>query len=287
MAIYLTGSPLAALVSFVVGGWLNEMYGWRLTFFLMGILGLLLAVVVKLTLVEPRSGASSVLVQSRAHPPMRIVLNTLWRQRSCRHLSISLILLYTMSLGLAPWYAAFMIRSHAMSTTELGVWLGLIFGLGGATGTLLGGYVAGRWFGGNERGAMRMCALSVAALVPCFAAFLLLPHKHQALIALIPLIAVFNLFLGPTYAFMQRLVAVEMRATMLAVVMLLANVIGMGVGPQVVGVLSDVLTPALGTDALRYAMLSMTGVALWGGYHFWKVGESVDQDLQMSAQTER
>jgi predicted MFS family arabinose efflux permease len=284
MAIYLTGSPLAALVSFVVGGWLNEIYGWRLTFFIMGIPGLLLAAVIKFTLIEPRQGAGDERARARESPSMRLVLSTLWRRRSCRHLSIALILIYTMSLGLAPWYAAFMIRSHAMNTAELGVWFGLIFGVGGAAGTLLGGYSASRWFGGNERGAMRLCAVTVVALVPCFAAFLLVPHKHQALIALVPLIAVFNLFLGPAYALMQRLVAAEMRATALAVVMLLANVIGMGIGPQVVGISSDLLTPTLGTDGLRYAMLFISLVAVWGGYHFWRVGESVGQDLCMQGE---
>ena len=65
-------------------------------------------------------------------PRMVDVLRTLWRQRASRHLSIALILLCTMGLGLGPWYAAFMIRSHGMDTTELGIWLGLILGIGGS-----------------------------------------------------------------------------------------------------------------------------------------------------------
>ena len=189
------------------------------------------------------------------------------------------ILLYTMGLGMAPWYAAFMMRSHGMGTAELGVWLGLIFGLAGIAGILIGGYVASRWFTGNERGQMRMSALTVATLVPWFVAFLTLPQKHQALIALIPLVMVFLVFMGPTYALMQRLVADEMRATMMAVMMLLVNLIGMGIGPQVVGILSDMLMPALGRDSLRYAMLIMSFVALWSAYHFWRVGRTVQEDL--------
>jgi MFS family permease len=105
------------------------------------------------------------------------------------------------------------------------------------------------------------------------------PWKYQALVTLIPLIVVFSFFLGPTYALMQRLVADEMRATTMAVVMLLANLIGMGVGPQVVGLLSDALVPVAGIDSLRYAMVAMSGVALLSAFHFWRVGSTVREDL--------
>ena len=281
MAIYISGGSLSSLVSLILGGWLNELYGWRMTFFLMGIPGLLLAVLVKLTLIEPRAQVNSPRAQERPFPSMRTVLITMWRQRSCRHLTVAITLAYTMGLGLGPWYAAFMMRSHGLGTRELGLWLGLIFSLGNMAGILIGGYVAGRWFADNERAQMRVSAVTFASLVPFFAAFLTLPEKHQALFALIPLVIVWGFFLGPAYALMSRLVADEMRATMMAVVMLLANLIGMGIGPQVVGILSDLLMPLLGTDSLRYAMLIMSFVALWAGYHFWRVGRTVREDLAM------
>lgn len=279
MAIYIAGSPLSSLVSFIVGGWLNDLYGWRMTFFLMGIPGLILAIVIRVTIIEPRTQINSLRLQERLAPSVQTVFTTLWRQRSCRHLSIALILLYMMALGLGPWYAAFMMRIHGMGTTELGVWLGLILSLGGIAGVLTGGYVASRWFADDERGQMRMSAMTIAAVVPCFVAFLTLPQKYQALLTLIPLMFVLSIFLGPTYALMQRLVTDEMRATMMAVVMFLANLIGLGVGPQLVGILSDSLMPVAGTDSLRYAMLMMSFVALWAAWHFWRVGQTVKDDL--------
>jgi hypothetical protein len=121
--------------------------------------------------------------------------------------------------------------------------------------------------------------VTITALVPCFGLFLLLPGKYQALTALAPLITLFYVYMGPTFALLQRLVADEIRATTLAVVFLLANLIGMGIGPQVVGVLSDALRPTLGSDSLRYAMLAMSLVSLWAAYHFWQVGRTVRQDL--------
>lgn len=284
MAVYSSGNSLSALLAYVAGGWLNEHYGWRIAFLLAGSLGVLSAIIFKLTITEPRVRVSAARTQDRASPSMQAVMATLWRQRSLRHLSIALILLYTVGLGLGPWQAAFMMRQYGMGTAELGLWLGLICGAAGVGGALLGGYAASRFFADNERSQMRMSALAVAAILPCFWAFLTLPQKHQALLALIPLMMVFAVFLGPTYALMQRLVADGMRATIMAAVMLLANLIGMGLGPQLVGILSDVLQPTLGSDALRYAMLSLSFVSLGAACHFWRAGQSIQQDLSTIAQ---
>jgi MFS family permease len=278
MAVYMMGSPLAALLSYVAGGWLNELYGWRLTFFIMGIPGLILALLFKLTVAEPRAAGADQSPERRI-VPVRTVFTFLWRQRSLRHLAIALILLYTMSLGLGPWYAAFMMRSHGMQTGELGLWLGLIFSCGGALSVLLGGYLANKWFLGDEPGQMRLSAVAVTSLVPCFVAFLLVPGRYQALSALAPLMIGLYVFTGPTYALMQRLVPDDMRATMMSVVMFLANLIGMGTGPQIVGALSDLWAPVAGPDSLRYAMLTTSFVAFGAAYNFWRAARTIREDL--------
>jgi MFS family permease len=277
MAIYWLSNPLSVLISFIAGGWLNERYGWRVTFFLMGVPGLLLAVIVKMTVIELRINKEENTRQTVQ--PMIDVLVILWRQRSSRHLILAIILFWTMSLGLGPWYAAFLMRSHGMGSAELGLWLGLIFGISGTVGIALGGYVAARWFFDNEKRQMHLSAITVTSVVPCFVLFLILPQKHEALAALIPFTVAFNFFLGPTFALMQRLVPNQMRATTLAVVLLLANLIGMGLGPQIVGMGSDLLIPYVGHESLRYAMLSMSFVALWSAYHFWKAGGTIARDL--------
>jgi MFS family permease len=283
MAIYMLGSPIAALLSFVVGGWLNELYGWRVAFFVMGAPALLVAAVVKLTVREPRASASEPRLRTQRVPRMTEVAGVMWTQRSLRHLILATILLLTMGLGMAPWYAAFMMRTHGMGTAELGVWLGAIFGLGGIAGTLLGGYVSIRWFADNEQRQLRMSALMSASLLPCFVLFLMHPEKACSMASLAWLVLSFSFYVGPTFALMQRLVPEEMRATLLATVMLLANLIGMGIGPQIVGMLSDALMPTLGSDSLRYAMLIVSGLAVWAAYHFWCVGRTVQEDLSTRA----
>jgi MFS family permease len=278
MTIYWTSGPIAAVTSYVLGGWLNDQVGWRMTFFLMGIPGLVVAGLVFLTLRDPRTSVTGKIVLPPS-PPIRAVASLLWRKRSARHLTIALTLLYTLSFGLSPWYAAFLIRSHGFTTGELGIRLGLIIGASGLAGILFGGFIAVRYFSENERGQMRCTAVAMATLLPCFVAFLLVPTPNGALVALFPLMMIFNFFFAPTYALLQRLVPDAMRATAMSVVLLAANLIGMGIGPQLVGILSDLFKPTMGTDSLRYAMLALSTVAIWSAWHFWQVGRTVERDL--------
>jgi MFS family permease len=282
MAIYLTGSPIAALVSFVLGGWLSERYGWRATFFLMGIPGLILAVIFKLTIKDPRSIARDGRFGRPTATPMKVVLTVLWRTRALRHLCMALILIYALGSGLSSWFGAFLARSHAMGMREAGLWLGLILSLGGTAGILAGGYLSTSRFAGGDRNQMRLSSLSAVLLVPSYAAFLLLPQKIPALLALIATVVCIFFSQGPAYALMQRLVPDRMRATTMGVVMLLVNLIGTGLGPQLVGMMSDSLRPWLGDSSLRWAMFAISWVALWAAYHFHRSAQTVEEDLAMS-----
>lgn len=278
MAVYLLGAPLAWLVSFAAGGWLNAHYGWRMTFFLMGIPGLIVAAIVIATIREPRATINKA-VPRKPLPTKKEVLGALVNQGSLRNLVAGIILTFTAQIGLIPWYAAFMVRSHGATVQELGLWLGPIFGISGTLGLIGGAYVVDRWLSTDEARQLRWIAMVTALLLPCFVIFLLLPNKHAALLALIPIVAGANCVLGPAFTLMQRLVVDEMRATTLSVVMLFANLIGMGIGSQGVGVLSDMLAPVAGLDSLRYAMLVASLLTAWSAWHFLRSGRTVKADL--------
>lgn len=283
ISIYMLANPLSILLSFVFGGWLATRYGWRLTFFLMGFPALLIAVVVKLTVRDPRRSKNADSKTVARLPRLDRVVVDLWRRQVTRHLTLAIILLLTMGAGLGPWYATFLTRYHGLSTSSLGLWLGLIFSMGGLAGISLGGYLSTSRFADDEPGQMKVTALAVACLCPAFLLFLLLRPTAAALGALAVLWTLFNFFIGPTFTLLQRLVPPDTRATSLALVMMFANLIGMGLGPQIVGVLSDLFKPALGLQSLRYAMLTLSVVALWAAWHFWCVGRCVRADLEAAA----
>jgi len=265
------------LISFIGGGWISDRYGWRAAFFVLGLPGLLLAVLVKATLKDPRAGATAANREHADAPEFRAVLHTLWKQGSTRHLSFAIILLFTLGFGLAPWYGAFLIRTHGMTSAQLGLWMGLILGVGGIVGIWGGGYLTARCFPEDECSQMRLSAVTIVALVPLYVIFLLVPHRHWALAAFVPLVTIFNVFSAPAFALLQRLVPDNTRATTLAVVMLLVNLVGMGAGPQLVGILSDAFLPRFGADSLRYAMLVTSLLAPWAAFHFWRTGDALSQ----------
>lgn len=278
MSIYWLGGPVSALIAFSMGGWLSDMYGWRVTFFLFGVPGLLIAVLVWATVVDPRATVVAAGAAARKGQFIGLVRN-LWRHRASRDLNISVVLLFTMGLGLNPWYAAFLIRSHAMSMTDVGIVLGLTFGVGGIGGVLLSARLAGRKFAGNDQKQLRWCSLVAGSMGPIFIIFLFAPNKYLAVSSIIPYMFAFYYLLGPIFSLMQRLVPDDVRATSMSVVMLLANLIGMGVGPQIVGVVSDVFRPLFGADSLRIGMLLMSFTSLWASFHLWRAGSTIREGL--------
>lgn len=287
MAVYLSASSITALVSFSLGGWLAEQVGWRMTFLIMGVPGLLLAILVKLTVIEPRARPAKPAVQDQpgiSAPRARLgdVIKLIVRQPSLCRLSIAIILMFVMSQGLGPWYAAYLMRAHEIGSAELGLWLALIFGLGAIAGLSAGAFLAGRWFT-DERVQLRITALTLVLVLPLVALFVFAPGKELALFALAAMTITLSSFLPPVYALLQRLAPDDMRATILSVVMLFANLIGMGLGPLAVGGISDWLQPSFGLDGLRYGLVVLANAALLSGLFFWRASQTVHIDLATRA----
>ncbi len=278
MAIYWLSGPLAALIGFIAGGWLSMKVGWREAFCIAGVLGLVAGVLLKFTVIEPRRPTlQNAATQSNLN--LIRVLATLWHSRSVRYLVFAFILLMTSWVGVGSWEASFLVRSHNIGVDEAGIWLGLIYGAGGLVGILLGGYVASRWLTHDEERQVRLSALMIVLQIPFYAAFLLLGSTSAAALALLPVEIMCFFYFGPIFALMQRLVVDQMRARTLAVVMLLGNLLGLGLGPQLVGLLSDHLHERFGNDSLRYAMLVVSLMAVGAAGFFWKVAHTVRHDL--------
>lgn len=284
MSVYLAGSYVAALMTYVTGGWLLETWGWRLTMALMAVPCILLALILHFTIKDPRTvGVQSPDERwgSRRDPPqLTEVLTDLWKIKSLRNLTCCLVLLYMLGHGLAPWYGAFLIRTHGLSAVELGITMGLIIGLGGLIGTLTGGFVGGgRWIK-SERRQVEFCAILIVAMFPLYIGFLLLSGRFPALTSFFFVIVIFTSVFAPAYSIIQQLVANRARATTMAAIMLLANLIGMGMGPQLVGTLSDVFSANHLNHGLRYSMLTLAGVSLAAAHFMWQVRSTISNDLR-------
>jgi predicted MFS family arabinose efflux permease len=253
------------LIAFVAGGLISEHFGWRWAFVLVGAPGLLLAGVLALTLREPPRGWSDGTTPLAAPKlPLLGALRELWRITSFRWIIVASSLHAFATLGVNSFMPLFLARSHAMGQAQIGVWLGPISGISGMAGTLLGGYLADRWAGGDagRRGAIRVCAVSVVASVPFSLVTYLHPSATLALAAYAPAMLLGVMYLGPALTTIQELAGPRMRAVSVSVFYLFNNLLGLGAGAWVTGVISDGLAQRVGNDALRYSLCIMVAVNL-------------------------
>ena len=280
LGFYSMGVSIGILFGFLAGGWLNEYFGWRVAFVVVGAPGILLAIILRMTLAEPVRGLNEQRMDSNVPVPLLQVLALLWSRRAFRHMAFAAALNAFAGYSTSNWTASFMIRSHGMSTGELGTWLALTIGLGGAIGVFCGGLIADRLARRDQRWYMWLPALTGFICVPFMIMVYLAPGPYAALaLGIVPGI-LFNVYLGNTIATTHGLVGLRMRALSSAILFLVLNVIGLGLGPWTTGMLSDYLQPTLGSESLRYAMLYvLPAVMFWSAWHFFLAARTLRADL--------
>ena len=281
LAFYSMGINFGILFGFLAGGWLNEFFDWRVAFFVVGAPGIVVALFVRYTLREPIRGLMEDRQDVATDTPFPEVLKLLWSRLSFRHLAIGGALNAFAGYSSSNWTASFMIRSHDMSTGELGTWLALIMGVGGAFGVFWGSYIAERLAKFDVRWYMWMPTITGMICVPFMIATYVVEGAYTALIVSIVPGILFNVYLGNSLAMTHALVGLRMRAVASASLFFLINLIGMGLGPWGVGLLSDMLSVELGNESLRYAMLYLLPAAMgWSAVHFLLASRTLQKDLE-------
>ena len=280
IGFYSMGVSVGILFGFLAGGWLNEFFGWRVAFLVVGAPGILLAVVVRMSIPEPIRGLTEKRQVSNQAVPLGQVVSVLWSRRSFRHLAMGAGLNAFAGYSISNWTASFMIRSHGMTTGELGTWLSMTIGLGGAVGVFCGGLLADRLAPRDQRWYAWLPALAGFICLPFMTAVYLVANPYTALLMGVVPGILFNVYLGNTIATTHSLVGLRMRALSSAILFLVINTIGLGLGPWSIGLLSDYLEPQLGAESLRYAMLYLLpAVMFWSACHFYLASRTLRRDL--------
>ena len=279
LGIYSLGIPFGILFGFIAGGWLNEFFGWRVAFFIVGVPGLLLAILVRFTLREPPRGMAEGRVADEEQPTIMETFRFLWSKRSFRHMAVGGGLTAFVGYGVITWVPSFLIRSYGMSTGDVGTYLGLILGIPGGIGIALGGYLADRFGARDTRWFLWIVSVALIASTPLFFGVYLSSTAFASLMFLILPILLGNFYQATTFSQTQGLVSLRMRSVAAAVLLFILNMIGLGAGPQAVGILSDILQPSYGDESLRYALLILSTVQIWAAYHYYQAGKSLKDDL--------
>jgi predicted MFS family arabinose efflux permease len=280
LSIYATGVYIGAMIAFLAGGYIREHFGWRLVFLLVGLPGIPLALLVRMTVRELPRGFSESQPADTREVGTGEVIRFLLSRRSFLYIAAGASCQSLGGYAILSWGPAFLERVHQMGAVEIGTWLGLSVGLGGTAGAYLGGRLADRLGARNECWYMRLPAIQALLGVPFVAGFLLLDSAELALVSFFPFYFVANMYIGPMLAMTQGLVKLRMRATASAILLFILNMVGLGAGSLVVGLLNDQLAGRFGTEAIRYSLLAVALVGGLASVFFLQASRTLRQDLR-------
>lgn len=281
LGVYALGIPIGIMFGLFAGGAIADNYGWRLAFFVVGVPGLLLSVVVFLTVKEPPRGHADGIGSETEQPKATIVevFRYLVARRSFVHIATGGGLTAFVGYGLITWAPTFFVRSHEMSLTEAGFWLGLVLGIPGGLGIVAGGWLSDRFGNRDTRWYLWVVAVALVIAVPFSLMAFFVDSWWISLLCLSVPVMLGNFYQGTTFAQTQGLAPVHMRAVAAAVLLFILNFIGFVFGPPAVGILSDLLVTSFEQDALRYSLFTWGFVNLWAAFHYWRAGFHLAGDL--------
>ena len=282
LALYACGIYTGVGLGFWLGGWINDAFGWRTAFMVIGLPGLLMAPVVRLTVREPVRGMSDHTAAADRTYTLGETWRFLTRLPSGRRISLGGAFQAFVGYGLAAWIPAFFIRLHGMTTGELGLWLSWITGIGGAIGAFLGGWLADRWMKRQPKARAHISLIGALCSIPFIIGALTLEDTTLALLCFFPANVFGTMWLGPAGSIVQDLAPPAMRTTALALFIFILTMIGLSAGPQTVGILNDLIgTP----DAIRYSLLWVAiSTSLLSAVFFWLTSKNLEQDLEARQQ---
>jgi MFS family permease len=283
-SIFALAVPIGTSIGAAIGGWGTQHLGWRATFYLVGFPGVFLALLVRMTIIEPPRGYADFggqIVEKKKAPPVSEVLWFMFRRPSFVHLSLAA------ALHSVVWYAsgafnnAFFQRSHGMSALQAGGWISLFSAIGGL-GTFFGGYMADRLSKrqNDRRWYMWIPGIATLLCVP----FQFVAYLSGNLTLVLPMFGAMTfmaaVFFGPSFAMTQAIATLRMRSVATSLLLLVQTLIGQGIGPWLAGFISDELGPSMGRGSLRYSLVIVGLVNVWAALHYLIGARTLRNDLE-------
>ena len=262
LSILVMGGPLGSMVAFAAGGWLADLYGWRTAFVCFGAPGLVLALLIRTTLREPKRGAFDTRAGAAAGATDEVGDSVPFVKAVRFLISVPSIRGFVLASGLNTvgiyavlvWSVPYMTRVHTLPTGEAGIRLAIASGLFTALGTLTAGPIADRLAMRDMRWLAWLPALTSALALPFGLGFAFASDGAWASGLLAPASFLVGMYFGPVFSAVQTLAAPQTRALAAALITTTNNILGLGVAPPLVGWLNDIGAASYGVEAIRYSL---------------------------------
>lgn len=273
VSLLFMSSGAGIILSYWIGGFLTAHYGWRTTFLIAGLPGLAVALAILFTVREPKRGAMDESAARPAAPSLRETLAFCVKQPALLHVAVAMIIANGLSSGVMSWSASYFIRVQHMDVAHAGMVVALGGGLALMASVVVAGRLSDRIAARDPRGLAIFPTLTQAALAPIGAAAFLCPVPGLAVALFVVWWLVAACWVAPAHTLVLGLTPPRMRGLNMAIVQVSNNLIGYGLGPAIVGMLSD-------RFSLRIALAVYVFFGLWCGLHFYLASRTVRRDLE-------
>ena len=280
LAIYSLGIPFGQMFAFLAGGWVLQNLGWRNAFFVVGIPGIILAVVLKLMVKEPLRGAQDkVATQAALKVSFKDGLKQLLAIPTYWGVIAAVTLASFTGYGTAMWIVDFYRRTYELSYVEITVPLGILNGVVYGIGTWAGGFLTDK-FGKKDKGAYAwLPGIGMLLTIPVGWASIWAPSPFWAFFWSAPFLIGLGFYLGPSFSLVQTLAPIKLRAFATAFFFLILNLIALGFGPLWVGALSDIFAQTHGeVNGLRLAMTTLGASSFLAALAFFWTARKLPAD---------
>lgn len=277
MSTLALGANVGMIVGFLGGGIVSQIYGWRAAMFVVGIPGVVLGIAILFLMREPARGGADHGGGSRSASQATVLasVRVMFTSPVLRQVLAASTVSGMVSYGLTQWLPAYFGRVHLLEQGQIGLLMALFLGVVGGVGTLTGGRLADTLVRRRVDLGVKMIAVAQIVAMP----LLVFGYMSTSILSTIILLSIpvflGTFYLGPSLALIQTYSPVEMRSMAAAVKMLCLNLVGLSLGPLIVGLISDALEPTQGPRGLAIALSCVSLFSIWSAAHFWLAGRAM------------
>ena len=269
ISVFHAAGSVGLFVGSAAGGWLAKQYGWRTAFVYVSFPGLFVALLVWLMLDDTKPTTAGV-AQTSDNKGLGALaaLKILLRRSVLLNIGIGYAISSFGIQAIGQWSSAFLIRSHGLDLTQVGLWNGVANGIGSLAGLLIGGWLATILVIRDRRWELWLPALANLIAAPLFVIALWMPNAVLTITCFLAATLSWAIGMAPGLGAIQSITESGLKATAVACVVLFAAILGQGCGPFFTGVLSDILQPSNGSGSLRISLTIACNAFVWSSLHF-------------------